>query len=212
MKRYAGSLFIFASFGMYAGSGPSGSTLNVEVESGMASFSLATNIPAIEVSGKSKAVQARVAMHSEANGIVAERIEARMPIKSLQTGMALRDEHMRKMIFTTPSGDTPDLYFEGGRTECPGAAPGHDTTCTIAGNLALRGVSRPFTILMKVRLENGGASFRVSGDGLVKLSDYGIEQPSQLGVKGSNEVKLRLDLSGKPAKETVTMASARRLE
>ncbi|MDQ6678229.1 MAG: YceI family protein [Acidobacteriota bacterium] len=210
MKQYAGSLLIFASLGMHSVSGQSGSAQSVEVESGMASFSLSTNVPAIEVSGKSKAVQAHVVMHSEASGIVAERIEARMPIKSLQTGMALRDEHMRKMIFTTPAGDTPDLRFEGGKTECPGAGPGHDTPCTIAGILTLRGVSHAFTIAMKVRLDNGGTSFRAIGDGVVKLSDYGIEQPSQLGVKGSNDVKLRLDLSGKAGKETVALASARR--
>lgn len=184
----------------------------LDVESGSVSFTLATNIPAIEVSGKSKSVQVRVLLHRETNGISTERIEASMPIKSLQTGMALRDEHMRKLIFTTPEGETPDLHFESGRTRCLGVVPGQDATCSVLGNLTLRGVSRPFVLPMKVRLDNGGTSFRATGEGVVKLSDYGIAQPTQLGVKGSNEVKLRLDLTGRPSKQMMTSSSAWRPE
>lgn len=174
-----------------------GATQTLAVDSGIASFHVTTNIPALEVSGKSSALRARVQMHRDTTGVTLERIDAWMPVKTLVTGMALRDEHMRRLVFTTAVGDVPDLRFESGKIDCPGVAPGHEATCTIAGTLAIRGVERGFSIPLKVRQEGNGSAFRATGEGIVKLSDYGIEQPSQLGVKTSNEVKLHFDLNGK---------------
>jgi polyisoprenoid-binding protein YceI len=169
----------------------------VLVDKGVASFQVTTNIPALEVSGKSSALQARVQLHRDPSGLTLDRIDAWMPVKTLVTGMTLRDEHMRRRVFTTTGGDVPDLRFESGKIECPGVAPGHEATCTIAGNLSIRGVAHGFSIPLKVRQEGNGSAFRASGEGTLKLSDYGIEQPSQLGVKTANEVKLHFDLSGK---------------
>jgi len=176
---------------------PPSDAQTLAVESGIATFHVTTNVPALEVSGKSSALQARVQLHRDSSGVTLEKIEAWMPVKTLLTGMALRDEHMRKYIFATATGDLPDLRFESGRVNCPGVAPGHEATCTVTGTLAIRGVPRAFSIPLKVRQEGNGSAFRATGEGTVKLSDYGIEQPSQLGVKTSNEVKLRLDLNGK---------------
>ena len=38
---------------------------------------------------------------------------------------------------------------------------------------------------------------RASGQGIVKLSTYGIDQPSQLGVRTTDEVKLKLELTAR---------------
>ena len=176
---------------------PSNDAQTLAVESGIATFHVTTNVPALEVSGKSSALQARVQLHRDSSGVTLESIEAWMPVKTLLTGMALRDEHMRKYVFATAAGDLPDLRFESGKVNCPGVAPGHEATCTVTGTLAIRGVPRAFSIPLKVRQEGNGSAFRATGEGTVKLSDYGIQQPSQLGVKTSNEVKLRLDLNGK---------------
>jgi polyisoprenoid-binding protein YceI len=182
----------------------------VAVESGIASFYVTTNIPALEVSGKSNALQARVQIRRGAGGVTLERIEAWMPVSTLLTGMALRDEHMRKRIFTTAAGELPDLRFEGGEVACPGVEPGREATCKVSGTLAIRGVSRGFTVPFKIRQAGNGSAFRASGEGLVKLSDYGIEQPSQLGVKTANEVKLRFELNGKEGAAVTAVAMGRR--
>jgi len=181
------------------------STQSIDIENGIASFKVGTNIPAIEVSGKTASLKARVKLQHDQTGMKVERIEAWVPPASLKTGMSLRDDHMRKHIFTTAKGDVPDIRFESGEIVCPGVAPGREVNCSIVGTMMIRGVSHPFTLPMRVRQESNGASFRASGDGVVKLSDFGIPQPSQLGVKTSNEVTIHLDLSGK---ETAYVAAA----
>jgi polyisoprenoid-binding protein YceI len=66
-------------------------------------------------------------------------------------------------------------------------------TCPVAGDLTIRGTTRPFAMTMKVSADRG--TFRVAGAGTVKLSEYGIDKPSQLGVATSDDVMLRLDFT-----------------
>ncbi|HVD91315.1 MAG TPA: YceI family protein [Vicinamibacterales bacterium] len=173
----------------------------VEVRGGTASFDVDTNIPALSVHGKSTALEARVRVRQGANGPELEQIEATMPVKTLVTGMGLRDEHMRKYIFTTEDGQTPDVKFVASKGTCAKSG-GNQSTCQLAGDLVIRGTSRPFAIALKVT-EDGG-SFHASGDGIVKLSTYGIPLPSQLGVHTLDDVKLKLDFTARPGPVATT--------
>src|SRR4051794_9489825 len=80
----------------------------VVVENGVAAFHVSTNIPAIEVSGKSAALQAHLRLERSGAGLRLEHIEAWVPAASLKTGMSIRDEHMRRRIFTNDKGAAPD--------------------------------------------------------------------------------------------------------
>jgi polyisoprenoid-binding protein YceI len=176
----------------------------VEVQSGLASFEAPTNMPGVEVKGKSNALSAHVDMTRENNTLVLQQIKATLPVKSLATGMKVRDEHMRKYIFTTADGKEPDLQFTAEPVTCPEAV--HEFTCSISGTFSMRGVARPISMQLHVKEQGGSApAFRATGDAIVKLSDYGIDPPSQFGVKPSNEVKFHLDFT---AKQTVDVASS----
>ncbi len=168
----------------------------VEVSGGTCTFAVGTNVPAVNVHGKSTALHGRVRVRNGPDGPQLEQIDAAVPVESLRTGMGLRDSHMRKYVFTASDGETPDLRFVAAKAACDKVAA-NQSTCEIAGDLVIRGTARPFTIALKVT-EDGGA-FRASGDGVVKLSAYGIEQPSQLGVKTADEVKVRLEFTARPA-------------
>jgi len=172
------------------------SSTPVEVRGGTASFDVDTNVPALSVHGKSNALEGRVRVHGGPNGPVLEQIEAKLPVETLQTGLKLRDEHMRKYIFTTNDGQVPDVRFVAEKATCSKAS-GNQSTCQVAGDLVIRGTARPFTIALKVTEDKG--SYRASGDSVVKLSAYGIDKPSQLGVSTVDEVKLRLDFTAHPA-------------
>jgi polyisoprenoid-binding protein YceI len=168
----------------------------VEVRGGTCSFEVGTNVPALNVHGKSTALEGRVRVRRGSEGPVLEQIEAVLPVKTLETGLGLRDQHMRKYIFTTDDGQTPDVRFVADKATCSKQS-GNESTCQVTGDLVIRGTARPFTIALKV-IEDSG-SFRASGDSVVKLSTYGIPQPSQLGVKTLDEVKVRLDFTARPA-------------
>ena len=172
----------------------------VEVRGGTASFEAGTNVAAISVHGKSSELGARASVREGSTGLALEGVEVTLPVKSLETGMGLRDEHMRKLVFTNPDGSVPDVKFVSNEATCAPDAGKKQATCTVAGNLAIRGLKRPFTMTLLV--SHDGAAFRAAGDGLVKRSAYGIEQPTQFGVKMHDEVKLHLDFTARPANNT----------
>jgi polyisoprenoid-binding protein YceI len=180
----------------------------VEVRGGTASFDAATNISAISVHGKSNELDARASVREGSNGLALESVEATLPVKSLATGMGLRDEHMRKLVFTNPDGSVPDVRFVSKTATCaPDAAKRQSATCTVAGELAIRGILKPFTMTLVVSRD--GAGFRAAGDGIVKLSTYGIEQPSQFGVRTRDDVKLHLDFTARPSTMTARLGGTR---
>jgi polyisoprenoid-binding protein YceI len=163
----------------------------LQVAEGTVTFEVATNIPALRVHGKSTAVRANVRAELGTRGIAISEIDATVPVVSLKTGLALRDDHMRHRVFTDDHGRTPDLRFVGERFECSPAAA-QRSACRVEGTLHVRGVTRPFAIALVVKDDRG--VFRVSGSGTVRLSDYGIDRPSQLGVTTADDVALTVDL------------------
>ena len=177
----------------------------VGVNQGTISFEVATNVPALRVHGKSSSLTARARVGSGPDGFVLEQIEATVPVRSLETGMALRDDHMRKYIFTTAAGETPDVQFASERVECPIGESPRRATCTVSGTLAIRGTTKPFVMTVTISEEKG--IIRAAGTGVVKLSTYGIEQPSQLGVRTTDEVKLKLEITARRSSSVAAMSS-----
>src|SRR6266516_3721725 len=74
--------------------------LSVQVASGTASFLAPTNVPGIEVKGSSSALTASAEVSRTKDDLQVRRIDAQVPVNTLSTGMKMRDEHMRKFIFT----------------------------------------------------------------------------------------------------------------
>ena len=166
-----------------------------EVRGGTATFDVGTNIPAVEVHGTSKQLDATVHVGQNGGGMTLTAIEARVPVRSLTTGLGLRDEHMRRYVFTTASGLTPDVQFIGGQGECVSQAKQHN--CSVHGELTIRGTTRP--VVLNLRVVPNGPTWRTVGDVTIKLSDYSIPLPSQLGVTTRDEVRVHLDFVARPA-------------
>lgn len=175
----------------------------VEVRNGTASFETATNMPAIRVHGTSNQLRAQARLRENGDGITLEDLEATLPVASISTGLGLRDTHMRKYIFTTAEGDLPDLRFVARHADCSSNGRAN-LTCAVAGELAIRGRSRPLTIALKVR--NDGSAFRAVGDAVAKLSAYEISPPSQLGVRTEDDVRLHLEFTARLAQPEASPA------
>ena len=184
-----GTLLVYAAAG-----GSLGKEETLEI-GGVTEFEAPTNMPAVSVKGKSSSLQGHATVERDGDGMLLEHIEMWAPVKTLGTGMAVRDEHMRKLVFTTADGQAPDLRFESDKAVCTSRG-GQEFTCQLAGGLSIRGISRPFAVSLKVK-QAGSSAFKASGEAMVKLSDYEIAPPTQFGVKISNEVRLRLELASK---------------
>ncbi|MEO8658533.1 MAG: YceI family protein [Bryobacteraceae bacterium] len=177
----------------------------IQVEAGTVSFDATTNISAVTVHGKSAALKAQVRLRQADEELVLEDVSAWLPVSTLSTGMGLRDEHMRKYIFTSGDGQVPDVRFRGANLTCR-VAKGKENQCPVTGTLTIRGVERPFQTTLKVRREGGAtAAYRAAADAMVKLSDYGIERPSQFGVKAADEVKFHLEFVAKEATQAAAL-------
>ena len=175
--------------------GSAGDSTPIEVQRGSVTFDVGTNLLSLSVHGTSDVINASADLREGNEGIFIEQVDAMVPIESLTTGLRLRDEHMRKYIFTTPTGDMPDLHFSSSAVTCPPAAEG-TSGCVLQGELAVRGTPRPFAVALKISRK--GDAFRVTGDGKVSLAEYGIPAPSQLGVRTDEQVKVHLDFMAKP--------------
>jgi len=115
---------------------------------------------------------------------------------------------MRRYIFTTADGKTPDLRFESAEAACAAqSGQSREFSCQVSGSLTIRGVARPFSIPLKIRVE--GAVFRATGESTVKLSDYGIEPPSQFGVKTTDEIQLHVEFNGKEGSAKIAVGDRR---
>ncbi len=197
----SGLIFLLLATGAFAADQ---SLVPVAIEAGSISFEAGTNVPGIEIKGSSNTVSGRANVSHESSGLLIEQIRVTLPVKSLVTGMKVRDEHMRKYIFTTADGQLPDVEFTAGQAACRGNGGPDGFTCQVSGALSIRGVSHAFSTSLNVREQSsgGGMTFRATGDGVVKLSDYGIAQPTQFGVSTTNDVKLRLSFTGRLAPST----------
>jgi len=170
----------------------------VESESGTAAFESATNMPGIEVTGKTNALKVQAEVSRSENKLMVSRIDASIPVKTLSTGMQMRDEHMRKYIFRMTDGSEPDVRFTSDQGTCEAGGSRQEFSCPVSGTLSIRGTARPFTLRLKVKQDSASSEkFRATGDGVVKLSAYGIPAPSQFGVKPNDDVKIHLDFTVK---------------
>lgn len=185
----------------------SGMPVLLQVDGGLVTFDATTNVSAVTVHGKANALKARLRVRQQAGQLVVEQVQARLPVEALTTGMSLRDGHMKKNVFTDANGNVPELKFSGENLACPLEA-GKEASCKFTGTMSIRGVEKPMTMELKVKSE-AGRGYRASGDSTVKLSDYGIERPSQFGVKVGDTVKIHVDFQGRETVEASALGEGR---
>lgn len=191
----ARNILVVVTFLLFNAAAWADDSADLRVASGSVKFSVTTNVLALSVHGESNAMTASLSLYKTGGQIRLENVRATVAPQSITTGLSLRDQHMRKKIFALEDATMPSLEFTGEKVVCPETAPGTDAICNVTGELTLRGARRPFTIGLKVR--NEGKAYRVSGDGALLLSAFGIERPCQLGVCVSDEVKLSLEFRAK---------------
>ncbi len=116
-------------------------------------------------------------------------IEMTAQAASINTGMSMRDDHLRTPDFFNTE-KFPTLTFKSTSVK-----KDKGNAYTVTGDLTLKGVTKPVTF---TAIHNGNAKNRAGGDvagfrmsGTVKRSDFGI---GEAGGSLSDDVKLIADL------------------
>ncbi|MBI3071985.1 MAG: YceI family protein [Deltaproteobacteria bacterium] len=128
-------------------------------------------------------------------------------VASLNTGIALRDDHLRSKMWLDAEAH-PKLTFELEKIKGIGALKaGKYVKGKARGKLTVKGQTREVTLPVRVGLfeipegmkkqmpELKGDLLRVSTQFELKLSDYGVQVPAMLGMKVSDKIKIRVDVS-----------------
>ncbi len=111
-------------------------------------------------------------------------------LRTLDTGISLRNDHLREKyleVDKSPGYDKAvlsEIDLKGLKPDAP------DGKGAFTGSLMLHGVTKSVTGPVEVR--KAGTSLRVKASFPVNLSDYNISEPSYLGVGVKNTVQVEV--------------------
>ena len=122
--------------------------------------------------------------------------EMSVDLKSLDTGIALRNQHMLDTYLEVTKGEGFETATLS-NIDVGSLASGVDGQKPFTARLRLHGVTQLVT--GRATLSSRGSSVRVDASFPVRISDYGITDPRYLGVGVRNNVTVRVVLNATTA-------------
>src|SRR5215468_10656354 len=107
----------------------------------------------------------------------ASTLTFRVPVQPIETGIDLRDRHLREML---EAEKFPAAVLQVARSEVKFPKESGLTEGTAKGDLTLHGQSRPVDVRYRAELGAGGAT-KVQGSLRIDMRDFEIKAPSYLG-------------------------------
>lgn len=152
-------------------------------EQGKASVTFIAVGPAgLKIEGKTSQFTLR-----EANG----QVHAVVPLAMLDTGISLRNTHMREKYLETAKYPNAELTLPSSAVKRPSA--GATAPLKAQGTLLLHGVTKPIAIEYTAHPQ--GNTYTVEGAAQLKLDDYGIKAPSYLGVTVKQDITIHVSFT-----------------
>ena len=139
---------------------------------------------------KTQAVSGEVALAADQSGAIKGSMS--VDLRTLKTGISLRDRHMRDNYLEVGNG----AQFEKATIEDIQIGK-LDGKTTFNGTLVLHGERRPITGSAVLEKRDGGYS--VQAEFPVKVSEYKIAKPTYLGVGVQDEVRIKVAVTVLPA-------------
>jgi len=148
-----------------------------------------SDAPLEEIVGKTSAVTGYVTL---ANGNAAG--EVHVDLASLDTGMSLRNKHMRENHLETER--FPEAVFTLATISIPQGAlsPGARTAVDVTGTMTLHGVNKSISPPTFMTLSATGDELAIESDFSVLLQDYSITRPEFLVMKVADEQRIHVKL------------------
>jgi polyisoprenoid-binding protein YceI len=136
---------------------------------------LAVGPAGLKIEGKTSDVEV-----SEADG----KLKVAVPLGNLDTGIALRNKHMREKYLEVPKFPKAELVVDRASLKLP--ADGSETSGDVKGQFTMHGQTKPASVHYSARL--AGGTYTVTGTAKINMKDFGVEVPSYLGVTVKPEV------------------------
>lgn len=169
-----------------------------------------SNAPLENIKGQSNQVTGYAVVSKDTPGKIAAG-EWQLPVKSMKTGIDLRDEHLASADWLN-SEKFPDVVFKISETKDLKEVKKTDAfatySATLVGTLTLHGVSKPVSIPNSTitLLKESAATAKVAKGDLVSirskftvtLKDFGVTHPI-IGEKVAKDVSLDVSLFLSPA-------------
>lgn len=119
----------------------------------------------------------------------------KVPVAPLETGVGLRDVHLREML---EAEKYPAAILRVPRSQLTFPKEHEPAEGTAECDLTLHGESRPVKVQYRAELTAGGI-IKVWGSLQLDMSDYDIKAPSYLGVTVAPKVEVKVELAVKGA-------------
>ena len=107
-----------------------------------------------------------------------KQLQVLVDLRNLDTGIGLRDKHMRDKYLGV--GSTPTATLTVNRADLQFPAVGASATGDAPGKLNLHGVTKD--VKLHYSTSNTAGVYNVKGNFTIDMTDYQIEVPSYLGV------------------------------
>lgn len=134
----------------------------------------------LTIEGKGTGVTA-----SEADGI----ITITAPVNKLETGMSLRNDHLRDAIHAEKY---PNAKLSVKRDALKFPADGAKVDADATGDFTINNVTKPLKFHYTVQRK--GSHYLVHGTAKLDFTKHGIEEPGYLGVKVKKDVEIAVDV------------------
>jgi len=121
----------------------------------------------------------------------ASALTFKVPIAPIDTGIGLRDRHLREML---EAEKFPDVILRIPLSELTFPKERQPAEGTAKGDLTLRGQSRPVEVHYRAELAAGGVT-KVQGALQLDIRDFEIKSPSYLGVTVAPVVEVKVELA-----------------
>jgi polyisoprenoid-binding protein YceI len=151
-------------------------------------------------SGKSKSITAEFDV--EPAKLSSTKGKVTVDLRSLDTGIDLRNKHMRDNHLHTDS--FPNAIFQVDSLLMNEGVPSATDSVTIHGEMTIHGISRPMSAQGVITGRTGSeatGALRIQSEFPLKVTDFGVPRPEFLFLKLAEEVKIVVDLTLEPEVE-----------
>jgi polyisoprenoid-binding protein YceI len=137
----------------------------------------------LKIKGKGEGPEGEVKIDSGVQGTF------KFKMASLETGISMRDTHMKEKYLQVDKFPMAELKIEGVEKFDPNKA--EEAALPFKGTLTLHGVTKPVTGQVDIKKKGNGFSVKAQFD--TKITDFAIDIPSYSGITVADAVKVSVE-------------------